>query len=103
MRIDKLSAVLFNAFRDNRIINNRHQFYQMLTEYMEEQCPVEVKDFHQKTSFLNQGSFPFHLAVDTLCLSFYIFYTRRKQSVQSKFFSFRFRKCGSLVQECIVQ
>ena len=42
---------------------------------MEEQCPVEVKDFHQKTSFLNQGSFPFHLAVDTLCLRFYIFYT----------------------------
>ena len=77
LRIDKLFAVLLDTFRDNRIINNRHQLHNVFMKYIIEKCSVVIEDIHKKSSFFYSGILSFHLAVNSVGLRFNIVNTRR--------------------------
>ena len=102
LRVHKLLAVLLNTLGNDRVVDNGHELYQMLAKYVVKEGAVVVKDIHEKTSLLNQGTLLLHLRIDALRLELNGLNRRRQQPLQLICLALLLRKCRPLVEERIL-
>ena len=100
-RNEKL-AVFPNAFGNARIVDDRHEFSDMLFEDVVKQRPVAAENIHEIMAFFTDIGLRLEIAVHLLGLYFDGLFRRRQKADKAEFSSFFHGKSRALIQKGII-
>lgn len=95
-------AVFADAFGNARVVDDRHEFSDVLFEDVVKQRPVSAENIHEVMAFFADVGLRLEIAVDLLCLDFDRLLCRRQEADKAEFSSFFHRKCRTLIEEGII-
>lgn len=95
-------AVFPDAFGNARVVDDRHEFSDVLFEDVVKQRPVAAENIHEVMAFFTDVGLRLKIAVYLLCLDFDRLLRRRQEADKTEVFSFFHGKSGALIEEGVI-
>ncbi len=95
-------AVFADAFGNARVVDDRHEFSNVLFEDVVKQRPIAAENIHEVMPFFTDIGLRLEIAVYLLSLYFNRLLRWRQETDKAEFSSFFYGKCRTLIEEGII-